>query len=90
VCFLYSSSVKMQFKTAAFAAFLAAAATPFAAAQCAEASRFGDTSITPTTFAPGDVCAIHSLYPWRAQDADRDNLLRPASHTSSSPTSPVE
>jgi hypothetical protein len=63
VCFLYSTSVTMQFKTTAFAAILAAAATPFAAAQfCPEASRFGNTNITPTTLAPGDVRTFLSVH----------------------------
>jgi hypothetical protein len=51
----------MQFKTFITAA-LVSAAPLMAAAQssCPEASRFGDVTVTPTTFAPGDVRSLSS------------------------------
>jgi hypothetical protein len=52
----------MQFKTFITAA-LAAAAPLMASAQssCPEASRFGDVTVTPTTFAPGDVRSLFRI-----------------------------
>jgi hypothetical protein len=49
----------MQFKTF-IAAAITSSAPLMAVAQssCPEASRFGDVTVTPTTFAPGDVRSL--------------------------------
>jgi hypothetical protein len=60
----------MQFKTV-FATVLGAAAPLMAAAQagfCPEAARFGVVTVTPTTFAPGDVSAF--LHTGAVSDVD--------------------
>jgi hypothetical protein len=54
--------MQLSFSTAlATLAAVFAAATPAAALFCAEASRFGTVSVSPTLLSPGDVSRLHNL-----------------------------